>query len=182
VAAGRRPRRHGEAELRTERLPLGDGTRIVGTGGNTPAMGTHYDPWRDVADNWPDLEITVKPLQGDLLGTVDWPVIALRAGTSAAQMRCTLAHELVHLERGIRECGPWADREELAVHSEVALRLIPIEALADAVAELGGTEPRGALASLLHVDSETIELRLSLLTRRERRIVRARAGLAWRAA
>jgi hypothetical protein len=145
-------------------------------------MGTPYDPWRDIAENWPELEVLVEPMEDDLLGTVCWPVIALRAGTSAAQMRCTLTHELVHLERGIRECGPWADREELAVHSEVALRLIPIESLADAVAELGGTEPRRALAGLLHVDGETLDLRLAKLTRRERAIVRARAGLIWRAA
>ena len=75
-----------------------------------------------------------------------------------------------------------ADREELAVHSEVALRLIPIEALADAIAELGGTEPRGALAVLLDVDGETLDLRLAQLNRCERALVRERVGRSWRAA
>jgi hypothetical protein len=145
-------------------------------------MSTHYDPWRDVAENWPGLEVCVQPMDGDLLGTVDWPVIALRAGTSAAQMRCTLAHELVHLERGIRDCGPWADREELAVHSEVALRLIPIESLCEAVAELGGTDSRGSLAVALNVDGATLELRLSQLNREERAAIRARVVALWRAA
>ena len=39
---------------------------------------------------------------GDLLGEVrdDGRLIALRAETTDAQLRCTLAHELVHLERG----------------------------------------------------------------------------------
>jgi len=143
---------------------------------------THYDPWRDVAENWPELHVTVAAMEGDLLGTVEWPVIALRSDSSAAQQRCTLCHELIHLERGIRDCGPWADREELAVHSEVALRLIPLEKLADAVAELGGTEPRGALAGLLEVDTETLELRLAQLNREERRVVQARVRAAWRAA
>jgi hypothetical protein len=143
---------------------------------------TPYDPWRDVAENWPELQVTVEPMEGDLLGTVEWPVIALRADSSPAQRRCTLCHELVHLERGIWDCGPWADREERAVHSEVALRLIPLQALADAVAELGGTEPRGALAGQLDVDGETLDLRLAELDRRERAVIRARVGSAWRAA
>jgi hypothetical protein len=143
---------------------------------------TPYDPWRDVAENWPELHVTVEPMEGDLLGTVEWPVIALRADSSSAQRRCTLCHELVHLERGIQDCGAWADREERAVHSEVALRLIPIEALADAVAELGGTEQRGALAGLLDVDGETLDLRLAQLNRGERAMLRARLGSFWRAA
>src|SRR4051812_11136095 len=98
-----------------------------------------YDPWHDLAVNWPDVEIVIEPMGGRLLGVLRYPIIALRAGTSAAQRRCTLTHEIVHLERGVGDCGPWSGREELQVHREVARRLIPIDELAAAVRELGGS-------------------------------------------
>ena len=110
-----------------------------------------------------------------LLGELRFPVIALRAGTSAAQQRCTLAHELVHLERGGSCGGPWSAREELLVHAEAARRLVPLTALADAIAEIGGDHDVGALARLLEVDTETARLRLRLLDAAER--ARLRAGL-----
>src|ERR1700712_572057 len=87
-----------------------------------------YAPWAEVRLNWPAVRVVIEPMAGDLLGEVrdDGLVIALRAGTSAAQRRCTLTHELVHLERGLHDCGPWLQREETAVHAEAALRLIPL--------------------------------------------------------
>ena len=68
-----------------------------------------YDPWADLRQNWPDVKVVIEPMTDDLLGEVrdDGRLIALRADTSAAQRRCTLTHELVHLERGILDCGPW---------------------------------------------------------------------------
>ena len=56
-----------------------------------------YDPWRDLAVHWPDVEVRIEPMTGSLLGVLRYPVIVLRAGTSAAQRRCTLTHEIVHL-------------------------------------------------------------------------------------
>jgi hypothetical protein len=134
-----------------------------------------YDPWRDLAENWPGVEVVHEPMRGSLLGELRFPVIALRAGTSAAQQRCTLAHELVHLERGGSCGGPWSAREELLVHAEAARRLGPLTALADAIAEIGGDHDVGALARLLEVDTETARLRLRLLDAAER--ARLRAGL-----
>lgn len=135
-----------------------------------------YDPWRDAAENWPAVEVITEPMRGRLLGQLRYPVIALRAGTSAAQQRCTLAHELVHLERGGGVCAPWAAREELLVHAEAARRLVGPDALARAVRELGGDHDVGALAKLLDVDTETTRLRLRLLTAGERVRLRARLG------
>ncbi|HEU5006071.1 MAG TPA: ImmA/IrrE family metallo-endopeptidase [Jatrophihabitantaceae bacterium] len=134
-----------------------------------------YDPWRDLAENWPGIEVVREPMPGRLLGELRVPVIALRAGTSAAQERCTLAHELVHLERGGGCGGPWAAREEMLVHAEAARRLVTLDALADAIAEIGGDHDVGALARLLDVDTETARLRLRLLDAAER--ARLRAGL-----
>lgn len=115
-------------------------------------------------------------MRGSLLGALRYPVIALRAGTSAAQQRCTLAHELVHLERGGGGCGPWSGREEFLVHAEAARRLVSLDALADAMCELGGDHSVGALARLVDVDTETARLRLQLLTAAERAGLRARLG------
>lgn len=148
-----------------------------------PVPRPRYDPWLDLAVNWPQLEVVVEPMRGTLLGELRYPVIALRAGTSAAQRRCTLTHELIHLERGVRECGPWASREELYVHREVARRLIEIGDLEDAVRGLGGRDDLAALAQALDVDVETAQLRLELVTVGERVRLRAAAGaVPWRVA
>jgi Zn-dependent peptidase ImmA (M78 family) len=127
-----------------------------------------YDPWLDLTVNWPEIEVVTEPMSGSLLGELRYPVIALRAGTSAAQRRCTLAHEIVHLERGVRDCGPWAAREEFAVHREAARRLISSGQLARALHELEGSDDIAALAQALDVDVETARLRLTLLTPAER--------------
>jgi hypothetical protein len=133
-----------------------------------------YDPWADVRENWPQVRVVIEPMTGDLLGEVreDGLLIALRAGTSSAQRRCTLTHELVHLERGILDCGPWLQREEVLVHTEVSLRLIPLAALSAAIRALGGPDDPAALAQWLEVDSETLAIRLDRLSPAERRMLR----------
>jgi len=124
--------------------------------------------------NWPEVRVVIERMTGDLLGEVreGGTVIALRAGTSAAQRRCTLAHEIVHLERGVRDCGLWLHREELAVHLTAARRLITTAELVSAIRTLGGTEDHGALAHVLEVDSDTLALRLDTLDRAERQAMR----------
>jgi len=133
-----------------------------------------YDPWADLRRNWPGIRLVIEAMDDDLLGELrlDEGVIAIRAGTSAAQSRCTLAHEIVHLERGVRDCGPWLQREEHAVHSTAARRLIQVEDLIDAIRYLGGSSDRAALAQLLDVDSETLAIRLAGLDRAEIRALR----------
>jgi hypothetical protein len=142
-----------------------------------------YDPWLDLATNWPAIEVAVVPMAGTLLGELCYPVIALRAGTSSAQRRCTLAHELVHLERGTGECGPFAGREEALVHAEVAQRLVSTTDLLAAVRALGARHDLSALADALDVDVQTLQVRLGLLRGAERSAVRSiTAGPLWRIA
>jgi len=131
-----------------------------------------YNPWADLATNWPDVSVVLEPMSGTLLGELRYPVIALRAGTSAAQRRCTLAHEIVHLERGVDDCGPWADREELMIEREVAHRLIPLPRLIAAIQALGGREDHAALAAALDVDHLILHTRLDGLSRAERQHIR----------
>jgi hypothetical protein len=133
-----------------------------------PTPRARYNPWRDLRDNWPEVRVVIEPMSGHLLGELRYPTIALRAGTSAAQRRCTLTHELVHLERGIRDCGPWAAREERYVHSEVARRLISTELLMWAICDAGGTSDLARVAQSLDVDQETLDCRLELITGSER--------------
>jgi len=132
-----------------------------------------YDPWQDLAVNWPEVDVVIEPMAGRLLGVLRYPVIALRAGTSSAQRRCTLTHEIVHLERGTADCGPWAGREEVLVHREVARRLIPLPLLSSAVRGLGGPAQLTELAQALDVDLETAHCRLTMLTPAERAAVAA---------
>jgi len=137
------------------------------------AWPAHYDPWRELVQNWPGVDVVVEPMTGDLLGELrnGGRLIALRAGTSAAQRRCTLAHELVHLRRGVRECGPWSAREEHVVHSAAARRLISLPELARALRERGGDDDPAELAATLEVDRETLALRLADLSPGERAVL-----------
>jgi hypothetical protein len=149
----------------------------------TSSDTARYDPWRDLAEHWPEIAVVVEPMPGLLLGELRYPVIALRAGTSAAQRRCTLAHELVHLERGVRDCGPWTAREELHVHAEAAIRLVRPLDLERGLRELGGDADIAALAQLLDVDTQTARVRLQLVTPAERARIRAFAASdLWRVA
>jgi len=131
-----------------------------------------YDPWLDLLENWPEVVVRTEPLPGRMLGELCYPVIALRAESSPAQRRCTLTHEIVHLERGVRDCGQWLAREEWYVDREVALRLLPIAVLAPAIRDAGGIEDLTEIARHLDVDTQTLTMRLSLLTGSERRRVR----------
>jgi hypothetical protein len=133
-----------------------------------------YDPWRDLADRWPQIGVEIVPMTGDLLGEIrrGGTVIALRAGTTSAQRRCTLAHEIVHLERGWRDCGWWQAREELQVHTTAATRLLPIDLLAAGIRSIGGADDIRALAVILDVDTETLRLRLDSLNALDLRRIR----------
>ena len=145
-----------------------------------------WDPWRHLARYWPEVTVLVVPMSGSLLGELRYPVILLRPGTTTAQQRCTLAHEIAHLERGLSGGGPWAEREERAVHAAAARRLIDPTDLGRALREIGGraeTSHVPALAAALAVDLETMRLRLELLTEDERREIRAaHSGDLWSAA
>jgi hypothetical protein len=131
-----------------------------------------YDPWQDLHDNWPEVQVVLAPLPGRLLGELRYPLIRLRAASSAAQRRCTLTHELLHLERGVRECGPWAAREERIIEAETARRLLPLQSLIAALRWLGA-EDHGAVAAALDVDTQILRARLDGLSSQEHWAVRA---------
>lgn len=141
------------------------------TGLVRPRTDVRYDPWLELTRHWPEVAVRVTPLPGDLLGLVRYPVIVLRADTTAAQRRSTLTHEIVHLERGIEACSaasPFSGREEALVEAEAARRLIRLDDLAAAVRDLGPRPPPAALASALDVDGQLLSTRLAGLSDHER--------------
>ena len=92
-------------------------------------------------------------------GTSIW----LTVERTVAEARCTLVHELIHLERGHSTCQP--PDVEADVRREAAQRLIPIDELADAL-----TQTRSDLeaAEVLWVDVDTLRTRLAFLDDVER--------------
>lgn len=96
-------------------------------------------------------------------------------GLSQAERRSTIAHELVHAERGDESCAAVSDwheqKQERAVDQEAARRLITLEQLVDA---LLWTRDLGELAEELWVDVETLRTRLAHLHPAEKHYVRRR--------
>lgn len=89
--------------------------------------------------------------------------VSIRLDLTQSERRSTLAHELVHLDRGPAVKGH-EDREERVVSEEAARWLIPIEKLADGLVwAFDDTE----LADLLWVDLDTVQTRLVTLTSAE---------------
>ena len=105
--------------------------------------------------------------------------IVLADDLTQAQRRCTLAHELVHAERGdISCCSDWhANKQERRVDQLAARRLIGLDQLIDAL--LWGDDER-ELAEVLWVDVETVRARLSGLTEVEKQIIEERLWAAER--
>lgn len=94
----------------------------------------------------------------------DSQTITLRPGLTQAQRRSTLAHELVHVERGTFPDIAEA-KEEAAVSREAARRLIPWDRLQEACK---WTQNVHELADELWVDEQTVRARLLYLHPSER--------------
>lgn len=127
-----------------------------------------FHPWRRLrALAQIDLVWAVMP--GRLGETDGKSLIWLHPHQSQAQRRCTLAHELAHIELGhVEGCTA---REESQTARLAARRLIPIEALADA---LVWTHHLDDVAEALWVDRDTLDVRLDRLHPSEHHYIRAR--------
>lgn len=85
----------------------------------------------------------------------------IRKGMSQTERRCTVTHEMVHLERRGRELSDPV-KEERAVELEAARRLITVEQLVDAFVWLRHPSP-AELADELWVDGTTLLCRMENL-------------------
>lgn len=94
--------------------------------------------------------------------------IWLKKRLPVASMACTLAHELIHLERG--DTGHQSDKVERLIEREAARRLIPFENLL----EVDWGQPLEKIADDLWVDEATLEVRLATLGGAENELLHAR--------
>src|SRR4051812_23963113 len=93
-----------------------------------------YDPWHALAAEFRQARVVYDDLPPRRRGEVDFRThtITLQRRLDPTAQRCTLAHELVHLERG--PVVMWhAPREERAVAAIAARRLVSIDSLAEAL-------------------------------------------------
>ena len=87
-----------------------------------------YCPWQHLGD-LDGVELRYHRSGEAGITVFDSRTISLRAGMSGAQRRSTLAHELVHLERGPVPEGATASVEEYLAECTALLRLIPTPVL-----------------------------------------------------
>jgi hypothetical protein len=148
----------------------------MSSGASTLHRMNSYDPWQALCEHH-DVRLVVEELPGTRRGEIDFEsrTITLHPRLRPAERRCTLTHELVHLERGpvlVRQTG----REERVVAAISARRLVPLDALADV---MSWTDDPRVIAEELDVDPRTIKVLLDDLTESERasisRVLEARA-------
>lgn len=138
-----------------------------------PRLGAgRWNPWKSLVTDFPDWTVsTDERLPGDICGltTFSEKRIQLCSAISSVQQDCTLAHELVHAERGLaptdREA---ANAEERIVDEIAARRLIPIRDVAHELVRAPDMT-LSYLAAQLHVDRHTLTVRILTLTPSERR-------------
>lgn len=119
-----------------------------------------YDPGRDLAQRYPDWRVIRRPLHG-AYGFLVYRrrLIVVDACGPRAEWDCTIAHEIVHLDRGDR-CTLGDDvvnvRLELAVARCAARKMLPAWRFAGV--DLYGRHPQ-EIADELGVDLDTLRVR-----------------------
>ncbi|TDL05996.1 hypothetical protein [Mycobacterium paragordonae] len=127
-------------------------------------MSQRWHPWKHAAEHYPHVTISCQQeLPDRVWGLQIGHMIWLCRKLNQVRRRCTLTHELIHLERGPVPAEPWARaREERTVSELAARRLIPIAALIDAYRWCPAGDPT-ELAEELWVDIPTLRTRMSSL-------------------
>lgn len=127
-----------------------------------------FHPWHYLRDVHPEVTVWhTTELPTSILGITDGHNIWLQERMTQAERRCTLMHELIHIERGHQGCQPPAI--EAKVEDEVARYLIPISALCKV---LPWARNEDEAAEELWVDVATLRARLASLTVEEVQILR----------
>lgn len=120
-----------------------------------------WHPWRTLRER-SDIVVHWADLPRGLLGVTDGVSVWLARDQLQAERRCTLTHELIHIELDHHGCQPRA--VERAVAIEAARRLVPIDDLCRVAVWARSTEEA---AEELWVDVDTLLTRLESLTQGE---------------
>lgn len=127
-----------------------------------------YHPWRRLRA-LTDIQVMWWRVPGTLGLTNGVDRIVLNPDQSQVERRCTLAHELAHIELGHR--GGCVAKHESQARRLAARRLIKVEHLADA---LLWSQNRHEVAEVLWVDVDTLDTRLAHLHPAERHYITQR--------
>lgn len=94
---------------------------------------SRWHPWRALRDQHPDIVVSCQHRLPDrIMGLQRGARIWLCRSLTQVERRCTLSHELLHVERGPLPADPvGAAREERAVDQLAARRLITLPDLVD---------------------------------------------------
>lgn len=121
------------------------------------------NPWADLTAR-PQLDLCWGGLPPGQLGATDGHRIWIATGLTVRERRCTLAHELVHIDLGLVSDVTWASEQR--VRDVTARRLLPdIDAVASALA--GGVDISTA-SDELWVTEDVLTDRLTTLADAER--------------
>ena len=121
------------------------------------------NPWADLTSR-PQLDLCWGGLPPGQLGATDGHRIWIATGLTIRERRCTLAHELVHIDLGLVSDVTWASEQR--VRDVTARRLLPdIDAVASALA--GGVDMSTA-SDELWVTEDVLTDRLTTLDDAER--------------
>lgn len=128
-----------------------------------------YHPWRALRALGERVTLYWADLPDDILGLTDGSsIIWMDPQQRQAKRRCTLTHELVHIELGhAAGCGSHGERHVDRLTSQ---RLITMAHLLDA---LVWTHDLDEVAEELWVDRATLDARIACLTDEERRQIAA---------
>ncbi len=95
-------------------------------------LGFAWHPWRHLRVRYPDVRVSCRHRLPDrLMGLQAGRRIWMCRTLTQAERRCTLTHEILHLERGLVADPAAAAREERIVDEIAARRLITLGSLVD---------------------------------------------------
>ena len=137
---------------------------------SVPAM---HHPWRALRD-LTDWTLLWMRLPEGTWGETDFraKTITLTLGMNQAERRCTIAHEIEHVRRGMPPVGMEVWEEELVDRNVARLLLPGIEAIGDALAWADWN--KFVAAEELWVDELILEARLKYLHPSEKGYLRKR--------
>ncbi|MFH5209218.1 hypothetical protein ACHIPZ_13590 [Antrihabitans sp. NCIMB 15449] len=133
-----------------------------------------WHPWRALRDDHPRMDVAFPHI--DVVGCYgrrNGSRIEIESTSNQAERRCTLTHEIIHVERGPVPKHPYfGPQEERIVRRLTAERLIELEPLVDALA-WNRWQVDADTAGDLWVDLPTLVTRVKNLTEDERRYIDA---------